>query len=123
MQFAVQLNPAPIFGRLMMPLSASLPLLRINNGWLKTLKTSSLSSSLADSHLGIRDALISDTSKRYNVRVGPALRTRLPLMNLKSTGSPVYASHGPLPLPPARASHVHWDCAQVHRPSALVSTP
>src|SRR6202011_1792905 len=67
----------------------SLPLFKINSGWLKTLKTSIFNSRAADSHLGILKAFLTETSKRYSGKLCPALRPRLPLKNWKSTGSPL----------------------------------
>src|SRR5580704_11872154 len=72
-----------------MTLKLSFPLLLINSGWLKTLKTSIFNSSAADSHLGILIDFLRETSKRYSGKLCPALRTKLPLKNWKSTGSPV----------------------------------
>src|SRR5215469_1781088 len=98
-------------------LRASLPLFKMKSGVLKMLNASSLSSRLDDSHLGILNAFVTDVSKRYRGRLCPALRTRLPLKNWKSTGLPEKLSTGPLVLAPAGASNVVCR-AQLARPAA-----
>src|SRR5258708_6061617 len=75
-------------------------------GWLRTLNTSILSSTRIDSLLGIRKAFMTEMSKSVSPFVRPRLRPRFPLMNWKSTGSPVMLSTGPDPLAPAGASQV-----------------
>src|SRR6266404_937493 len=89
-----------------MALILSLESFAMKFGWLRTLKTSILSSTRINSLLGIRKAFMREMSKSVSPFVRPRLRPRFPLMNWKSTGSPVMLSTGPDPLAPAGARKV-----------------
>src|SRR4029077_6436698 len=93
-------------------------------GWLRTLNTSILTSTRIDSLLGIRKAFMTEMSKFVSPFVSPRLRPRFPLMNWKTTGSPVMLSTGPDPLAPAGASQVVRRELQFGAPAAqAAATP